>query len=214
MSASIAGPDADAVRETEGSDAPEAPRFRTGAGRLCLDFLRTLRHRGTLDVVEELPDAAALLAWVVQCGPCDLAGQPVLGDGPVQARDARSLREAVYELVTAGRSAGGVATSSFLSRELVNRAAQLATPTPRVDASGALMWTASDAVSATLSQVARDAIELVTSAAVDRVRECADESCGALFSDNSRPGNRRWCSMGACGNRAKKNSIRRRGAGH
>ncbi|MHA6761041.1 CGNR zinc finger domain-containing protein [Streptacidiphilus sp. PAMC 29251] len=191
--------------------ATVVPCFRTGAGRLCLDFLRTLRHRGTLDAIEELPDAAALLAWVVQCGPCDLAGQPVSGDD-AQLRDARSLREAVYELIAVGRSTGGVASSSFLSRELVNRAAKFPTPTPRVDASGALLWSASDAVSATLSLVARDAVDLVTSAGLNRVRECADESCGALFSDNSRPGNRRWCSMGACGNRAKKNSIRSRGA--
>ena len=189
-----------------------APRFRTGAGRLCLDFLRTLRHRGTLDVIEELPDSAALLAWVAQCGPCDPVTQPV-SDDPAQVRDAHSLREAVYELVTIGHSAGGAASSSFLVRELVNRAAKKPTPVPRVDASGSLLWTASDVVSATLSLVARDAIDLVTSPAVNRVRECADESCNALFSDNSRPGNRRWCSMETCGNRAKKSSLRSRSAG-
>ncbi|MFC1433558.1 ABATE domain-containing protein [Streptacidiphilus sp. N1-3] len=194
-----------------------APRFRTGAGRLCLDFLRTLRYRGTLDAIEELPDSAALLAWVVQCGPCGPCDPPdsqPVSDDPAQVRDAHSLREAVYELVTIGHSVGGVASSSFLVRELVNRAAKNPTPVPRVDASGALLWTASDVVSATLSLVARDAIDLVTSSAVNRVRECADESCSALFSDNSRPGNRRWCSMETCGNRAKKSSLRSRSAGH
>ena len=201
------GPDTDAPSGAD-VDAP-APRFRTGAGRLCLDFLRTLRHRGTLDAVEELPDAAALSAWVVQCGPCVPASRQVSADAG-QVRDAHSLREAVYELVSIGRTVGGVASSSFLSRELVNRAAKCPTPVPRVDASGALLWTSSDAVAATLSLVARDAIDLVTSDALHRVRECADECCSALFSDNSRPGNRRWCSMGACGNRAKKNSLRSR----
>ncbi|MFC1420175.1 CGNR zinc finger domain-containing protein [Streptacidiphilus cavernicola] len=200
------------VDASSGADADvRAPRFRTGSGRLCLDFLRTLRHRGTLDAIEELADAAALLAWVVQCGPCDLAGQPAAVDAG-QLRDAHSLREAVYELVMIGRTDGGVSTSSFLARELVNRAAKCPPPVPRVDASGALLWTATDAVAATMSLVARDAIDLVTSAALGRVRECADESCSALFSDNSRPGNRRWCSMGACGNRAKKNGIRSRAA--
>ncbi|MDT7565775.1 MAG: hypothetical protein QOG76_4399, partial [Pseudonocardiales bacterium] len=35
---------------------PEIARFRHGAGRLCLDFVRTLRHRGRPEVEEELPD--------------------------------------------------------------------------------------------------------------------------------------------------------------
>jgi|GEM_PF-6388599 len=37
-------------------------RFREGAGRLCLDYLRTLRH----GALEELSDAEALAAWIEQ----------------------------------------------------------------------------------------------------------------------------------------------------
>jgi predicted RNA-binding Zn ribbon-like protein len=186
-------------------------RFREGAGRLSLDFIRTLRYRGTLGSVEELADVSALVAWIAQCGPCELALDPVRVK-PTEVRDARSLREAVHELIVAGRSPGGVSSSSFLSRELVNRAAAVAAPTPRVDPSGALLWIAADPVAATLSLVARDAVDLVTSPAIERVRECADPTCGALFVDNSRPGKRRWCSMGACGNRAKKSTIRSKAA--
>jgi predicted RNA-binding Zn ribbon-like protein len=36
-----------------------------------------------------------------------------------------------------------------------------------------------------------------------RVRKCANSLCGWLFVDESKGGNRRWCSMAACGNRAK-----------
>ena len=38
-----------------------------------------------------------------------------------------------------------------------------------------------------------------------RVRQCPIESggCGWLFLDTSRSGNRRWCDMRTCGNRAK-----------
>ena len=36
-------------------------RFRSGAGRPCLDFIRTLRYRGTPSETEELSDARALL---------------------------------------------------------------------------------------------------------------------------------------------------------
>jgi predicted RNA-binding Zn ribbon-like protein len=36
-----------------------------------------------------------------------------------------------------------------------------------------------------------------------RVRHCANERCLWLFLDDSKSGTRRWCSMSACGNRAK-----------
>ncbi|MDV9173795.1 CGNR zinc finger domain-containing protein, partial [Streptomyces sp. W16] len=69
-----------------------------------------------------------------------------------------------------------------------------------------------DPVRATLALVARDALDLATSPPLTRVRDCAGPTCGALFLDTSRPGNRRWCSMGTCGNRAKKETLRGRTA--
>ncbi|MEV7170727.1 CGNR zinc finger domain-containing protein [Streptomyces sp. NPDC093224] len=49
---------------------------------------------------------------------------------------------------------------------------------------------------------ARNYLELLGSAP-DRIRACASESCVLHFHDTSRNGTRRWCSMSACGNRAK-----------
>lgn len=50
--------------------------------------------------------------------------------------------------------------------------------------------------------VALSAIELFTSSAEwGRLKECP--GCGWLFLDASKTGNRRWCSMDACGSRAK-----------
>jgi len=43
----------------------------------------------------------------------------------------------------------------------------------------------------------------LTGPRLDRVRRCANPECGWLFLDDSRAGKRRWCSMSACGNRAK-----------
>ncbi|WP_328935754.1 MULTISPECIES: CGNR zinc finger domain-containing protein [unclassified Streptomyces] len=177
------------------------PRFRQGAGRLCLDFVRTLRHRGSPDVVEELPDAEAVLAWVRQCGPCaDATGRP-------DAADARALREAVHTLLTDARAGQ---TPDARSRDTVNSAAAQAVPVPRLTSTGQLTQHADDPVRATLALVARDALDLVTSPSLARLRTCAGPACGALFLDISRPGNRRWCSMGTCGNRAKKETLRGR----
>ena len=49
---------------------------------------------------------------------------------------------------------------------------------------------------------ARDYLELLATAP-DRIRACAHEACVLHFFDTSRNGTRRWCSMAACGNRAK-----------
>ncbi|WP_033279795.1 CGNR zinc finger domain-containing protein [Streptomyces sp. NRRL F-525] len=180
---------------------PATPRFRQGAGRPCLDFVRTLRHRGSPGVVEELPDAEALLAWVRQCGPCtDATGQP-------DSAYARELREAVHALITAARADR---TPDTHSRDLVNSAAAHPVPVPSLDPAGHLAWRADDPVRATLALVARDALDLVTTPSLTRLRNCAGQNCGALFLDTSRPGNRRWCSMGTCGNRAKKETLRGR----
>src|SRR5207253_2139815 len=55
-----------------------------------------------------------------------------------------------------------------------------------------------------LMPIAYSAIDLMTGVRAAKVRQCQDErGCGWLFVDESRVQNRRWCSMGDCGNRAK-----------
>ncbi|MER5732738.1 CGNR zinc finger domain-containing protein [Streptomyces sp. NPDC002138] len=49
---------------------------------------------------------------------------------------------------------------------------------------------------------ARGYLDLLASGP-DRIRTCASETCVLRFFDVSRNGTRRWCSMTACGNRAK-----------
>ncbi|WP_319943760.1 CGNR zinc finger domain-containing protein [Nocardia aurantia] len=213
-----------------------APRFRAGAGRLCLDFVRTLRHRGTPGETEELPDEAALTAWITQCAPCAtfpgptaaparrgaVAVQPVPGveapaaegesgvEAPVRhiAR-ARQLREAVHTLLTHARTTGP-ADCPPAARNLLNDVAAGNPPAPHLNSRGHLHWTAPDPITATLTLIARDALDLATSDLVARLRVCEGHDCQAVFLDLSRPGTRRWCSMSTCGNRAKKQALRDR----
>lgn len=103
-------------------------------------------------------------------------------------------------------------TPDARSRETVDAAAAHPVPVPRLDPTARLARRADDPVRATLALVARDALDLVTSPAAARIRDCAGPTCGVLFLDTSRPGNRRWCAMGTCGNRAKKETLRGRTA--
>jgi predicted RNA-binding Zn ribbon-like protein len=54
-----------------------------------------------------------------------------------------------------------------------------------------------------LAPVLWSAADLLVGRQLPRVRQCANPACGWLFLDDSKSGNRRWCSMSACGNRAK-----------
>ena len=54
-----------------------------------------------------------------------------------------------------------------------------------------------------LAPVLWSAGDLLTGARRARVRQCANPRCLWLFLDDSKSGNRRWCSMASCGNRAK-----------
>jgi predicted RNA-binding Zn ribbon-like protein len=45
---------------------------------------------------------------------------------------------------------------------------------------------------------------------VRHVKSCAADTCGWLFLDESRRGNRKWCDMADCGNRAKVRRYYRR----
>ncbi|MCX4744804.1 ABATE domain-containing protein [Kitasatospora sp. NBC_01287] len=181
---------------------------------MCLDFIRTLRHRGSADaadVVEELADPASLAAWVRQFWPH--VGEPPaqVAVGQVesaQVESARALREAVHQLILAARSERGAAACDPTSAELLNQAAAHPVPAPRLDTSGQLHWHAADPVTATLALIARDALDLATTPAATRIRACAGPHCDALFLDNSRPGSRRWCSMDTCGNPAKKTALK------
>jgi predicted RNA-binding Zn ribbon-like protein len=63
---------------------------------------------------------------------------------------------------------------------------------------------------AALATLARDAVDLFGGPLAGRIRVCSADDCGLLFVDTSRPGQRRWCSMERCGNRAKVREHRAR----
>ncbi|MFC7644416.1 CGNR zinc finger domain-containing protein [Streptosporangium lutulentum] len=59
-----------------------------------------------------------------------------------------------------------------------------------------------------LALIAENAIQILGGHDRQRVKACEGPGCGGLYLDTSRGGNRRWCSMNTCGNRAKKAAMR------
>jgi predicted RNA-binding Zn ribbon-like protein len=187
---------------------PDNRTFRSGAGRICLDFVRTLRHRGRPDADEELNTPSRLTEWVGLFGSCEPGNSPAATE--VSIDSARRLREAIYALLVAATSAAGARSCPPRQRRLVNEWAAREVPAPTLRRDGSVGYHAADPIAATLSEVARDTLALISGHELERVRHCANPDCNTLFLDTSRPGKRRWCSMATCGNLAKKANQRAR----
>lgn len=65
-----------------------------------------------------------------------------------------------------------------------------------------------------LSSIAREAVRIFRDATGERIRQCSADDCELVYLDTSRSGNRRWCSMQRCGNRAKVRAHRARATGN
>lgn len=175
--------------------------FKFRSGRLSLDLPATLAARRKAEPRELLETPHDLGRWLVAAGLVAKDPKPT-GD---ELHQARELREALYRLAVAR-----VRGESFDTRDrtLVNRWAAEPPPAPQLGPEG-LTWT-EGGVRSLLAAVTRDGVELLGGPLAERIRGCEGEGCALLFVDTSRSGQRRWCSMSGCGNKAKVEEFRRR----
>ncbi|WP_170160556.1 CGNR zinc finger domain-containing protein [Prauserella muralis] len=166
------------------------------SGRVSLDLAGTLKWRRG-EPEELLPDGPSVAGWVTQAGLLSLP--PEVSDEA--AGRARRLRELVYTAVRLDEPRR-VATAELQAFADLPPVRSVLTADGRLERHGDL--------AAALSTVARDAIELIGSPELERVRECGRPECTRLFVDNSRGKPRRWCGMAECGNRVKAANYRRR----
>lgn len=189
-----------------------AGRLKLIGGELCLDFANTVDWHASDHPREFLTSYADLVAWGQHVGI--LTAQEAEGllreasRRPAEAEAALAraiaLREAIYRIFSAVVTGARPAASDL---DILNAALREALAHMRIDPTPdgfAWAWAEAEAALArVLWPVARSAGELLTSAALGRVRRCADQDCGWLFLDRSRNRSRRWCDMKDCGNRAK-----------
>lgn len=67
-----------------------------------------------------------------------------------------------------------------------------------------------DDIGGLLVPVAESVIDLLCYGDLTQIKKCEGETCVLHFYDISKNHRRRWCSMAACGNRAKANAFYRR----
>jgi predicted RNA-binding Zn ribbon-like protein len=192
--------------------AMTAGNMKLLAGSLCLDFANTANWHKSEQPVELLNSYTDLIDWSRHAAVLnEREAETLLHEATVNPTDAETvraraieLREAIYRIFTAIADERRPEVEDL---ELLNSALGPALANARiVEGQDGFTWDwAGDRLSLDrmLWPVARSAAELLSSAQLDRARQCADEKCGWLFLDMSRNRSRRWCSMEYCGNRNK-----------
>jgi predicted RNA-binding Zn ribbon-like protein len=168
---------------------------------LCLAFANTRCWRGTAEPTEELRAPADLLRWVEQNErlPPALFKRFARADAAMLG-EALSVRETMHRCFAA-TAAGKPLPDADLAA--LNAALASTPPRQRIANGGWDVGTTEASLSALLAPVLWSAADLLVGQRLVRVRQCANPACGYLFLDDSKSGNRRWCSMSSCGNRAK-----------
>jgi predicted RNA-binding Zn ribbon-like protein len=176
------------------------------AGHLALELCNTRAGWGDTHSREYLVDERSVLAWALDH---DLVTGPLPALPAVRPR-ARplglvlQLRELAYPVLT------GAGDPALLDRLGATVSALRSGARLTADGDGRPRWRIGAAVPSTTDPTALDDIalelalaveSLVTSSARHDVGACAGVGCGWLFLDPRH--RRRWCSMAACGNRAK-----------
>lgn len=175
------------------------------SGRLCIDFTQTGGETPAVRAhYETLRQPEDFAAWLDDC-PLHVPGVRVTAE---EFAEALVLREAIWRSAQAIRQGSDPDGGDLAA---INRAASAADLAPEIAGDGLTMiWQGPMTGSATLSTIARDAIDLFSGELRGRIRECENPTCALLFVDTSRPGLRRWCHMDRCGNRFKTAAYRRR----
>jgi predicted RNA-binding Zn ribbon-like protein len=184
-------------------------------GNLCLDFANTVNVRPVPEH-DYLSSYQALLEWSGKVGTLEpqhiqqLAQRALAQPGAAQDVLARAhrLRDLVYRTFSRV-AAQAIPDDSDLQgvQALYGQACTCAELVWR-DARCVLEWGARAELEAVLWPLGYAAGELLRADELARLKECP--SCGWLFVDSSKNGQRRWCSMNTCGVRDKMHRYHQR----
>ena len=178
-------------------------RFRFDTGCLALNFVATVRHRGSMPR-DLLNTPEALSRWFLQAELTSEKTDVSLKDLKYAIQLREAIHDTVYSIITSTRPEENNIT-------VINRSARHAVPVSQLSADD-LNIQLNSAYTATscLALIARDAIEQIGVRDRQRLKMCENKSCRMLFLDISPANRRRWCAMSICGNRAKVASHRRK----
>lgn len=177
---------------------------------LGIDFANTVAYRGSmpddslhnlLDLLAWLRTAKALSEAVIATLPRLFAAARI--DETRLFDEAISLRETGYRLLSAVAEQSAMPPGDL--QRLNHALAEAPARVSLAHSDDHLGWRieTSPAAAGILAPVLWSTADLLAGPDSARLRACANPQCLWLFLDDSKNGTRRWCSMQACGNRAK-----------
>jgi len=199
-------------------DAP-SPRpiaaIRLDGGRLCLDFVNTIHDRFAAATEDYLATPERYADWarhagalhddeVVKLSKTDKAQADLMND-------ISALRSSSYLALSAWidgtpMSAGALRVINAWLRE--SRKDQALAPDGRL-----VLQPPPGDTRLPLKRIVLDFVDTLEAARMGtlKLKHCANHSsCGWIFADTSKNGQRRWCAMQTCGTLSKMATLRRR----
>jgi predicted RNA-binding Zn ribbon-like protein len=194
------------------------------ADHRALDFVNTLAFPDGV-ATEWVGDGEDLITWMRSADLIDAADEKAIRAAfsasilDQAAKDARALRKWFRHLVTGQDGSLSSAAIQDAQRRLNailkederlqllgrNDNERSARPFWRTQR----LWRQPKSV---LAPIAEEMARLLIEEDLPLIRQCGGESCTIVFLDRTKSHKRRWCSMAACGNRAKVAAFRARAA--
>ena len=160
---------------------------------------------------DRIKDPAALAAWFEQQG----LAPPGLRVTRADVAHATELREALRTMLVAHNAAGGTAPAGAPddARRALDAAAHRARLRLRfTDDGGALLAPEAGGVNGALGRLLATVHDSIAQGTWSRLKACREHECEWAFYDHTKNRSGAWCSMEACGNRAKARAFRERHA--
>lgn len=180
------------------------------ANNLALDLANTLavdENGRELDLLTTFDD---LLAWVVESGRAPESAAANVRDILNAGQKKKMVELAVGFRSEMKAMSKALASGKPVPRSVINRINEILR---EKQGHFELMQTAGgyarkfqvkmNNVTDFLLPIAENAMDLLCFGEAGRVKKCEGTDCVLYFYDTSKPRHRRWCSMTACGNRAK-----------
>jgi predicted RNA-binding Zn ribbon-like protein len=196
------------------ADSPVIPiaRIRLDGGRPCLDFVNTIHDRFAAKPVDYLATPQQYLDWCLRAHLLNRKEADRISVTTGLMTEVRGFREHLHELLSARIDDAALPAGALreCDRWLHQAWANLMLDPSAPD--GVEWAPASVDARLPLKRIALSLLDLLQTAQPHRLKRCASpDSCGWLFYDDSKGGQRRWCSMDACGTLQKMRRYRGRG---
>jgi len=179
-------------------------------GHTALDFVNTIDNTDKSRTLNALPDWQTVTSWATRCRLVTDEEEQFLRSAGEQEAELRNLcefRENLWRVLS--KIAGNNSMADNEQKTLNAEIKWMVANANLTHEAGRFRWNTSVSdfgVSLVRARVVSQALSLLESPDLNRVRECG--RCTGLFINKGRGVGRRWCRMSTCGNREKINRFR------